>query len=95
MDPETIPTSAVVVLSSPHGRMRHAQRLIEKRDLQAAVKYGVKRAAYNQRGRLRYKFEFKDVVYISDETCPPSVSTSSLFSKNTRPYLILVLLDTF
>ena len=34
-------TSLVTILSSAHGRQRRAEREIHKRDLQAAVKYGV------------------------------------------------------
>lgn len=60
--------SAVTVLSSAHGRQRRAERLINKRDLKAAVKYGKKELNYNQRGDLNYKYTFADVVYITDIT---------------------------
>ena len=60
--------SAVTVLSSAHGRQRRAERLINKRDLKAAVKYGKKELSYNQRGELNYKYTFADVVYITDLT---------------------------
>lgn len=68
-------TSAVTVLSSDHGRMRRAQRLIDKRDLQAAVKYGTRVASYNQRGRLNWKYTFGDIVYITDETSRREVTS--------------------
>jgi len=37
-DPDVRRTSSISILSSTHGRMRRAQRAIEKRDLQAALK---------------------------------------------------------
>ena len=60
--------SAVTVLSSAHGRQRRAERLIDKRDLKAAVKHGKKAMSYNQRGELNYKYTFADVIYITDLT---------------------------
>ena len=64
----SVATSAVTVLSSDHGRMRRAQRLIDKRDLQAAVKYGTKEISISDRGHTRNKYRFADIVYITDET---------------------------
>jgi Mg-chelatase subunit ChlD len=61
-------TSAATVLSSEHGRMRRAERLIDKRDLQAALKYGTREKSYNQRGNCQWKYRFADIVYITDET---------------------------
>ena len=61
-------TSAATFLSSTHGRLRRAQRLIDKRDLQAAVKYGTCEESYNQNGIRRLKYTFADIVYITDET---------------------------
>ena len=59
-------TSAITILSSTHGRMRRAQRLIEKRDLQAAVKYGKREMSANQNGRINWKCTYADIVYITD-----------------------------
>ena len=59
---------SVTILSSVHGRQRRAERLIDKRDLKAAVKYGKKESSYNQRGERKYKYTFADVVYITDLT---------------------------
>lgn len=56
------------MLSSEHGRMRRAQRLLEKRDLQAARKYGTCVESLNQRGELNLKYTFAGVVYITDPT---------------------------
>ena len=64
--PSSVPTSAVSILSSGHGRMRRAQRLIEKRDLQAALKHGKCEVSYNPRGELCWKYRFADIIYITD-----------------------------
>ena len=62
-------TDLVTVLSSAHGRQRRSERLISKSDLQAAVKYGEKEASYeNNSGELRWKYTFRGIVYITDET---------------------------
>lgn len=61
-------TSAATFLSSTHGCLRRAQRFIDKRDLQAAVKYGTCEESYNQNGIRRLKYTFADTVYITDET---------------------------
>ncbi|CAM9916247.1 unnamed protein product, partial [Heterosigma akashiwo] len=70
MDSSLQLTSAATILSSAHGRMRRAQRLIDKRDLQAAVKHGKCEVTYSTRPpyRKRLKYTFADVVYITDET---------------------------
>jgi hypothetical protein len=54
--------------------MRRAQRLIEKRDLQAALKYGVRELSVNPRGHINWKYTFADVVFITDETCTREVT---------------------
>jgi hypothetical protein len=63
-------TSLVTILSSTHGRQRRAEREIHKRDLQAAVKHGVKEPAgcCLRTGAPRWKYTFADVVFITDET---------------------------
>jgi hypothetical protein len=63
-------TSLVTVLSSAHGRQRRAEREIHKRDLQAAVKYGVREPAgvCKRTGAPRWKYTFAHVVFITDET---------------------------
>lgn len=64
----SVGTTAVTVLSSDHGRLRRAQRLIEKRDLQAAKRNSTPVASYHQRGELNWKYTFADIVYITDST---------------------------
>lgn len=50
--------------------MRRAQRAIEKRDLQAALKYGIKMRGFPcpRTGEGRWKYTFADVVFITNET---------------------------
>jgi hypothetical protein len=64
----SVGTTAVTVLSSAHGRLRRAQHLIEKRDLQAAKRNSTPVASYNQGGALNWKYTFADIVYITDCT---------------------------
>ena len=64
--PSSVPTSAVFILSSRHGRRRRAQRLIEKRDLQAALKHGTCEESFNPRGELCWKYTFADIIYITN-----------------------------
>ena len=61
-------TDLVTVLSSAHGRQRRSERLISKRDLQAAVKYGERAPSYTDKGELRWMYTFRGIVYITDET---------------------------
>lgn len=68
-------TSAVTILSSDHGRMRRAQRMVAKRDLQAAVKHGVCERSTNQRGKVNLKYTFADIVYITDLTSTKEVTS--------------------
>jgi len=68
---ETLHTSFIELISSIHGEQRRAERAIEKKDLQAAIKYGVKeqqqRLLKNGTMPIRYKYTFADIVYITDE----------------------------
>jgi len=72
---QTVATSAVTILSSEHGLMRRAERLIQKRDLQAAVKHGTREISVNQRGQMNYKYKFADIVYITDETSKREITS--------------------
>eukprot|EP01035_Chromulina_nebulosa_P026959 gene26959-35373_t len=69
-----LPTNQIPIISSIHGRERRQQRDITKRDLQAAIKYGTKEAQYRL-GKLRWKYTFADVVYITDETSTVEVTS--------------------
>jgi hypothetical protein len=61
-------TSAVTVLSTPHGRHRRLERNIAIRDLQVAVKYGEKEVGHPcpRTGEMRWKYSFADIVYSTD-----------------------------
>lgn len=73
-------TSAVPLTSSTHGRERRAQRLITKRNLQAAVLHGKKSKASHcpKTGRPRWMYTFADIVYITDETSTVEVTSWAL-----------------
>jgi hypothetical protein len=70
-------TSAVTLISSEHGRDRRLLRSITKRDLQAAVKYGVKEKGWPcpQTQAPRWKYTHGHVVYITDETSKREVTS--------------------
>ena len=55
--------------------MRRAQRVIEKRDLQSAVKHGICTVSFNPRGYLNYRYVFADIVYITDETSTKEITS--------------------
>ncbi|GIL64651.1 hypothetical protein Vafri_18557 [Volvox africanus] len=64
-----LPTSSITLLSHPHGRQRRDERGIDKRQLQEAVKYGRKeRANPGRNGQTRWRYTYKGIVYITDET---------------------------
>ena len=62
-------TSEFTLVSHAHGRERRAERGIQRRELQAAIKHGEKVAANpGRRGEKRWRFTHQGVVYITDET---------------------------
>jgi hypothetical protein len=73
-------TSEIPFDSSPHGELRRLQRRISVRDLQAAVKYGVKEPGYPnpKDGSSRWKFTYMDVVYITDASTKKEVTSYAL-----------------
>ena len=78
-------TSCIDFISSLHGRQRRAEREISVRDLQTAVKYGVKEPQWGDRRRgirnftgLRYRITYNNIVYITDETCTKEVTSFAL-----------------
>ena len=76
---ETLHTSAVDLISSIHGHQRRAERAIEKKDLQSAVKHGTKerqeRRLKDGTTVIRHKYTFADIVYITDETSTQEVTS--------------------
>ena len=75
----TLRTSAVELVSSIHGNQRRAERAIEKKDLQSAVKYGTKELSQkrlkNGTSPIRYKYTFADIVYITDKTSTREITS--------------------
>ena len=58
-------TSLITILSSVHGRLRHEQRDIDKRDLQRALKY---RTYIMKRGHHRWTVEYDGITFITNPT---------------------------
>ncbi len=49
-----------------HARLRRKQRCIDKKDLKAALKYGICTPQARRRGTKIVKYTYKDIVYIVD-----------------------------
>jgi hypothetical protein len=68
MDSVSVCTSAITFVETEHGRLRRKQRGIDKKDLQAAKKYGTR---YNNRprpnGDQTAKYVYRDITYIVNE----------------------------
>ena len=72
-------TSEIPFISSEHGRERRSQRDISIRDLQSAVKYGIKEIGYPGRmGEKRFKYTYADVVYMTDGTSQKEITSWAL-----------------
>mmetsp|Transcript_13429 Transcript_13429/g.18361 ORF Transcript_13429/g.18361 Transcript_13429/m.18361 type:complete len:707 (+) Transcript_13429:131-2251(+) len=80
-----IQTSAITVLSSPHGRQRRNQRNIDKRDLQTAIKYGTVEPGHPcpKTGGNRWKYTFAGVVYITDHSGRREITSYPVAGANT------------
>eukprot|EP00798_Chlamydomonas_sp_ICE-L_P013529 gene13529-19397_t len=63
------------LLSTVHGRDRRALRVIGKKDLQAAVKYGHRVRTVGPGGVRRWKYMFADIVYVTDDTSRVEVTS--------------------
>ena len=62
-------TDDVSIISHTHGRQRRAERSIQRRELQAAIKHGRReRANPGRDGSTRWRFTHNGVVYITDES---------------------------
>eukprot|EP00752_Nemacystus_decipiens_P008919 g7962.t1 len=78
---QSIPrTSEILFFSSLHGREKRLERGIEKRDLQAAVKYGTRRRGHpNPRtGEPRWMYTLGNLVYITDDTSTKEITSYCL-----------------
>lgn len=72
-------TSEIPLNSSLHGAQRRSQRDILKRDLQSAVKYGIKEHGHDSpSGEPRWKYTFADIVYITDSTSTIEVTSYAI-----------------
>lgn len=67
-------TDELTILSTLHGRARRELRDINKHDLQAAVKYGVKTPGRTVNGEKRWRFEFGNTIFITDEHCTKEIT---------------------
>ena len=70
-------TSDIPFFSSLHGKRRRAERGIDRRDLQAAVKHGKKQLAKRdpQTGARRWKYTYADIIYITDATSTQEITS--------------------
>jgi hypothetical protein len=76
-------TEDISLISHTHGRERRAQRGIMRRELQAAIKYGLReRANPGRDGGLRWRFTHEGVVYITDETARHEVTSWRIDGKD-------------
>ena len=62
------------MLSTVHGRQRRELRDITKHDLRTVMKYGTKSKGNFVNGDQRWKFEFGNTVYITDNTCKKEIT---------------------
>ncbi|KAL1523672.1 hypothetical protein AB1Y20_018606 [Prymnesium parvum] len=72
----SILTDDISLISHTHGQARRLERNIVRRELQAAIKYGIKvRANPGRDGSARWRYEYDGVVYITDETSRHEVTS--------------------
>ena len=72
-----IPVEEIPVEASIHGELRRIQRSISVRDLQAAVKHGIKQKGHPdpQTRAKRWQYTYMDIVYITDETSTKEITS--------------------
>ena len=85
-DPNELRTSSIQLISSLHGRQRRLERDISIKDLQTAVKYGVKVAQFGYKNR--FKITYNNIVYITDETCTKEVTSYAATQLPLEHYII-------
>ena len=69
-------TEDVPLVSHLHGRMRRAERGIDRTELKRAVKYGKRsRANPGRNGQPRWKYVHNDIVYITDASCRREITS--------------------
>lgn len=67
-------TEELTVLSTVHGRQRRELRNITKHDLRTVMKYGTKSKGNFVNGDQRWRFEFMNTVYITDNSCRKEIT---------------------
>lgn len=82
-------TCDVPFFSSLHGRERRSLRDIDKLDLQAAVKYGIKERGRPDpaTGMARWKYTYADIVYITDAFSTREITSYAVPIDIPRPTL--------
>ena len=74
-----IPTSSVPFVETEHGRLRRAQRGIDKKDLQRARKYGTWAPTHDRPdGSPTALYTYKDIVYIVNEATDEEVTSYAI-----------------
>jgi Mg-chelatase subunit ChlD len=77
-DHSTVATSAITFVETEHGRLRRKQRGIDKKDLQAALKYGERSPHCWAKSRKAepyiYKYTHNEIVYIVNEKTKEEVT---------------------
>jgi hypothetical protein len=75
----SVSTGEIPFTSSLHGRERRLQRDIAVRELQAAVKHGVKEKGHRSRnGERCWIYTYGDIVYITDVTSTQEITSWAL-----------------
>lgn len=87
----SIPTSAISLLSCAHGRQRRAERQIDRRDLQSALKYGEREPGRtdSRSGLPRWKVTYDGVVYICDHSLRREITSYRVQAPSIMPRIAL------
>jgi len=79
----SIITDNIPLVSHVHGRQRRAERNIQRKELQAAIKYGQKEIANPGRdGSTRWRYTYNGVVFVTDETSRHEVTSWRMDGKD-------------
>jgi hypothetical protein len=74
--PAFLITENITIISHDHGRERRLERQIEKKELQSAIKYGIKdKANSGSDGSQRWRYTYKGVVYVTDSTSKHEITS--------------------
>jgi hypothetical protein len=71
-----IASSSLTYIETEHGRLRRAQRGIDKKDLQRAKKYGQRKSTHPRpNGDPAAIYTYSDIVYITNEATGEEVTS--------------------